>query len=107
MSSGWMPISSATICANVVSWPWPWVVTDSRTTALPLGWIRTSQPSAMARPAMSIVSRGPAPTASVKNETPIPIRLCPTSPARSRFSACSRRRSSYPAIRSASRIVVS
>ena len=25
MSSGWIPSSSATICANVVSWPWPCV----------------------------------------------------------------------------------
>lgn len=33
MSSGGMPISSATICANVVSCPWPWDCTLSRTTS--------------------------------------------------------------------------
>ena len=38
---------------------------------------------------MSIFARGPAPTVSVKNETPMPMY----SP-RSRFSACSRRSSS-------------
>ena len=89
MSSGGMPSSSATICANVVSWPWPWVCTDSRTTALPVGCTRTSAPSAMPSPTMSMCLRGPAPTVSVKNETPMPI-----SSPRARFSACSRRSSS-------------
>ena len=102
MSSGSIPISSATIWANVVSWPWPWLWTDSRTTALPVGWIRTSQPSAIPRPAMSMSRRGPAPTASVKNATPIPM-----SSPRARFSACSARSSSYPAISSALVIAVS
>ena len=60
-----------------------------RTTALPVGCTRSSQPSAMPRPRMSMSLRGPAPTASVKNATPMPI-----SSPRSRFSACSRRSSS-------------
>ena len=34
MSSGGMPSSSATIWANVVSWPWPWVCTESRSDRL-------------------------------------------------------------------------
>ena len=46
--------------------------------------------------------RGPAPTASVKNATPMPI----SSPL-ARFSSCSRRRSSYPAISSATSIAFS
>ena len=37
--------------------------------------------------------RGPAPTPSVKKATPMPI-----SSPRARFSACSRRSSSYPAM---------
>ena len=89
MSAGGMPISSATICANVVSWPCPWLMQDSRTTALPVGCTRSSHASAMPRPRMSMSLRGPAPTASVKNATPMPI-----SSPRSRFSACSRRSSS-------------
>ena len=39
-----------TIWAKVVSWPWPWVCTESRTTALPVGCTRSSAPSAMPRP---------------------------------------------------------
>ena len=42
---------------------------------------------------MSMCLRGPAPTPSVKKLIPIPI-----SSPRSRFSRCSRRSSSYPAI---------
>ncbi len=42
--------------------------------------------------------RGPAPTPSVKKETPMPI-----SSPRSRLDACSARSSSYPAISKASR----
>ena len=84
-----MPGTSETIWANVVSWPWPWVWTESRTTALPVGCTRTSAPSAMPRPRMSMCLRGPAPTVSVKKLSPMPI-----SSPRSRFSACSRRSSS-------------
>ena len=53
------------------------------------GWMRSSQPSAIPRPRMSMSLRGPAPTASVKKATPMPM-----SSPRSRFSACSRRSSS-------------
>ena len=49
----------ATICANVVSWPWPCVLTEIRRTALPVGRTRSSAPSAIPRPAMSIFARGP------------------------------------------------
>ena len=58
---------------------------DRRAAALPVGWTRSSAPSFIPRPRMSMCLRGPAPTASVKNETPMPI-----SSPRSRFSACSR-----------------
>ncbi len=102
MSAGGIPISSATICANVVSWPCPWLMQETRSTALPVGCTRSSLPSAMPSPRMSMSLRGPAPTASVKNATPIPI-----SSPRARFSACSRRRSSYPAISSARSIAFS
>ena len=76
-----MPSSWATICANVVSCPWPcdWQLTPS--TALPVGWTRRSAPSAMPSPTMSMCLRGPAPTVSVKNEMPMPI-----SSPRARFS---------------------
>ncbi len=73
-SSGETPSSSATIWANVVSCPWPWVCTEIRSTAVPVGWMRNSTPSAMPNPRMSMCLRGPAPTASVKKLMPIPIR---------------------------------
>ena len=53
MSSGWIPSSSATIWANVVSWPWPWVFELIFRIALPVGWIRSSAPSFIFRPRMS------------------------------------------------------
>ncbi len=53
MSSGWMPSSSDTICANVVSWPCPWVLQLIFRIALPVGWIRSSAPSLILRPMMS------------------------------------------------------
>ena len=89
MSSGEMPSSSATIWAKVVSWPWPWVWQLMLIVALPVPWTRRSQPSAIPCPTMSMCFFGPAPTTSVKKETPMPI-----SSPRSRFSACSLRRSS-------------
>ena len=46
---------------------------------------------------MSMCLRGPAPTASVKNATPMPI-----SSPRWRFSSCSLRSSAYPAMSIAS-----
>ena len=48
-----MPVSSATICAKVVSWPWPWVFTPSLRMALPVGWTRSSAESIIFSPAMS------------------------------------------------------
>ena len=89
-SSGGMPSSWVTIWANVVSWPWPWVCTDSRIWALPVGWMRSSQPSAMPSPRMSMCLRGPAPTPSVKNDE----ADAHVARRAARFSACSRRRSS-------------
>ncbi len=59
------------------------------TTALPEACTRRSQPSAMPCPRTSMCFFGPAPTTSVKKETPMPI-----SSPRSRFSACSLRSSS-------------
>ena len=53
MSSAGMPSSSATICAKVVSWPWPWVFTPIFRIALPVGWTRSSAESNIRRPAMS------------------------------------------------------
>ena len=83
------PSSCATICANVVSWPWPWVWTLIATCAVPVGDMRIDAPSFIASPSMSMCLRGPAPTASVKNETPMPI-----SSPRARFARCSSRSSS-------------
>ena len=53
MSSGWMPSSLETICANVVSWPCPCVWQLSLRIALPVGWIRSSAPSFIFTPMMS------------------------------------------------------
>ena len=53
MSSGWMPSSSATIWANVVSWPCPWVLELIFRIALPVGWMRSSAPSFILMPMMS------------------------------------------------------
>ena len=44
-SSGGIPSSSATIWANVVSWPWPCDLTPSLRIALPVGWMRSSAES--------------------------------------------------------------
>ena len=78
ISAGSNPSSWATICANVVSWPWPWVWTEIASCAEPVGDTRSVAPSFIPRPRMSMCRRGPAPTASVKNDSPIPI----SSPAR-------------------------
>ena len=79
----------ATIWANVVSWPWPWVFTPSFRMALPVGWTRSSAESIIFSPAMSYCLDGPAPTASVKCATPIPMRR-----PSSRAAACSSRKAS-------------
>jgi hypothetical protein len=50
------------------------VCTEIRSTALPVGWIRSSTPSAMPKPRMSMCFLGPAPTASVKKLIPMPMR---------------------------------
>ena len=57
MSVTGMPSSSATICANVVSWPWPCDFTPSLRIALPVGWTRSSAESIIFRPRMSYVLR--------------------------------------------------
>ena len=41
---------AATICANVVSWPWPWVCTLIASCAVPVGDMRSAAPSFMPRP---------------------------------------------------------
>ncbi len=82
MSSGGIPSSWATIWAKVVSWPWPWVCTLRRSWALPVGCTRSSHPSAMPRPRMSMCLRGPAPTPSVKKDTPMPMSGSDRDPAR-------------------------
>ncbi len=51
--SGWIPISSATIWANVVSCPCPWVLELIFRIALPVGWMRSSAPSFILMPMMS------------------------------------------------------
>ena len=40
-----MPSRAATTCANVVSWPWPWLCEPVNTVTLPVGWTRTSPAS--------------------------------------------------------------
>ena len=53
MSSGWIPSSEETICANVVSCPWPCVMQLIFRIAFPVGWIRSSDPSFILTPMMS------------------------------------------------------
>ena len=98
-----MPSSCATSWAKVVSWPWPWDMQDTASTAEPVGFTRSWAPSAMPSPAMSISARGPAPTASVKKLIPTPSSVPrPVAACSARRLACSRRSSSYPAISKAS-----
>src|SRR6187551_3349777 len=73
MSSAGMPISVAMIWAQVVSWPWPWLLEPTRAMPAPVGCRRISQESNIAMPRMSQFFDGPAPTISVKNETPRPM----------------------------------
>ena len=47
------PSSSATICAYVVSWPWPCDFVPKRAIALPVGWMRISAESNILIPRMS------------------------------------------------------
>ncbi len=82
-----MPSSSATIWANVVSWPCPWVRTPSLRIALPVGWMRSSAESNILSPAMSYSRLLPAPTTSVKLAMPTPMRRPSW-----RASSCSLRR---------------
>ena len=85
-----MPISVAMIWAQVVSWPWPWLLVPMRAMPAPVGCMRISQESNIAMPRMSQFFDGPAPTISVKKETPRPMisRVSPRLNA-ARFSACS------------------
>src|SRR5207248_230136 len=73
MLSAGIPISVAMICAQVVSCPWPWLLVPIRAMPAPVGCIRISQESNMAIPRMSQFFDGPAPTISVKNDTPRPM----------------------------------
>ena len=66
-SSGGMPSSWATIWANVVSCPWPWVCTESRSCGLARRVDAQLAAVGHAQPEDVHVLRGPAPTPSVKN----------------------------------------
>ena len=75
MSSAGMPSSWLTICANVVSCPWPWVFDPIFRIALPVGCTRSSAASNILMPRMSYSRLLPAPSGSVIMEMPIPSRL--------------------------------
>src|ERR1700694_389621 len=68
-----MPSSSATIWANVVSWPWPCDLTPILRMALPVGCTRSSALSNILKPRMSNSAPWPAPTTSVKLSIPMPV----------------------------------
>ena len=83
------PSSSATICAKVVSSPWPCGDEPMKTCALPLGWKRTIALSHNPpwNPTAPATCEGPSPQISTYIETPMP-RYRPFL----RASACSFRR---------------
>src|SRR5437879_1332707 len=68
MSSAGMPSSWLTIWAQVVSWPWPWVLAPVRTMALPVMWTLRSAESNILMPRMSYSRLVPAPSGSVMVE---------------------------------------
>ena len=49
-----MPSRSATICANVVSWDWPWLIVPLVTTTAPVVSMRTSERS---KPGTTVILR--------------------------------------------------
>ena len=63
-----MPSWSATSCAKVVSWPWPWLCVPVNTVTLPVGCTRTVadfvQPGARAERARPLLE-GAMPQASI------------------------------------------
>ena len=66
------PSSWVTIWANVVSWPWPWVLEPILRIALPVGCTRSSAASNILMPRMSYSRLLPAPSGSVIVEMPMP-----------------------------------
>ena len=61
MSFGWMPSLSATICLNVVSWPWPWLMLPEKIDTVPPRSKRISAPSKLGAAARSMVLDMPSP----------------------------------------------
>ena len=72
MSSAGMPSSWLTICAQVVSCPWPCVFAPVRRIALPVMCTRSSAESNILMPRMSYSRLLPAPSGSVIVEMPMP-----------------------------------
>ena len=62
-----MPRRADTNCANVVSWPWPWLCEPVRTSTVPIGLTRTSADSHKPTPAPSepTACDGASPQASI------------------------------------------
>src|SRR3984893_13990162 len=75
MSSAGMPSSWATICAQVVSCPWPWLFAPVRRMALPVMCTLRSAESNILMPRMSYSRLLPAPSGSVMVEMPRPSSL--------------------------------
>ena len=86
-SSAGMPSSCATICAHVVSCPWPCDFAPVRRIALPVMCTLSSAESNILMPRMSYSRLLPAPSGSVIVEMPRPSRR-----PRLRASACSFRK---------------
>src|SRR6266487_2069023 len=76
-SSAGMPSSWATIWAQVVSCPWPWVFAPVRRIALPVMCTLRSAESNILMPRMSYSRLFPAPSGSVMVEMPRPSSLPP------------------------------
>ncbi len=86
-SSAGMPSSCATIWAQVVSCPWPWLLAPVRRSAFPVMWTLRSAESNILMPRMSYSRLFPAPSGSVMVEMPSPSRR-----PRDRASACCSRK---------------
>ena len=65
-----MPSRAATICANVVSWPWPWLCEPVNTVTPPVGFTRTCPASnrPARAPSAPAMFEGARPQASMYDE---------------------------------------
>ena len=85
------PRVSATICAKVVSWPWPWECVPVQTITEPVGVTRTCADSTRPMPpvAGAVAAEGPNPQISIHVESPMPMYLPFFRPSSCSLRTCS------------------